>query len=633
MIIATAGHVDHGKTALIKALTGKDTDQLPDEQRRGLTIDLGFAWLDDPQLGPLAFVDVPGHARFIRTMLAGLAGADAALLVVAADDGPMPQTREHLALLNLLGIAHGRVVISKIDRASTDQLEATRQAVAELVQGTAFAGHPTLEVSTLTGEGMDALRQAIQQFAHNADPNDASGPPRFLVDRRFSVTGSGCVVTGTLLKGGMRTGDQLCLTPDARKVRIRGMQQAGQPVNRLQAGQRAALNLAGELDAEHPQRGDWLLDPAMHQLTDRLDISLGLLGGMRLHRGTLQILTGATATSGRVVWLDETAELAQVLLDQPVHVVVGDCVIVREPAANQTLGGGIVIDPLGRQRGRSKPDNLARLAALHGVTSPIEALAIELEHQSEVAISAFALRWQLTDTALATVLNPSPVVRLGDQALHPQRVAQAERAIVTALQQCHAEQPEQRGLTQQVLLNRAALGLSPPTSGLLLKRLVDTQQLRQDGGIFALPDHQPQLADADVALWEQVAAVLSQADLRPPIVGELAERLGTSRDDMLMFMRRMQAWGYLLGVAPNRFYLPQQLDQLAAVAVALCSESEDGGFIAAEYRNRSGIGRNLTIQVLEYLDRAGVTWYRRQRRYLQSAWQRQHAEEAPKTSA
>lgn len=627
MIIATAGHVDHGKTALIKALTGKDTDQLPEEQRRGLTIDLGFAWLHDPQAGPLAFVDVPGHARFIRTMLAGLAGADAALLVVAADEGPMPQTREHLTLLNLLGIARGRIVISKIDRASTEQRAATQQAIAELVPGTAFAKYPPLELSGLTGEGMDTLRLAIQQLGQHAKPVDTSGHPRFLVDRRFSITGSGCVVTGTLLRGQLHTGDQLSLTPDARKVRIRGMQQDGQPVSCLQAGQRAALNLAGELDPEHPQRGDWLLAPSMHQLSDRLDISLRLISDARLHRGTLQILTGATAASGCVVWLDETAGLAQVLLDQPVHTAVGDCVIVREPAANQTLGGGRVIDPLGRQRGRTKPAYLARLAALHEVTSPTEALALELEHQSEVAIPAFALRWQLTETALTNSLSTVSLVRLGDQAVQPQRVAQAEQTIITTLQRSHAEQPEQRGLTLHALLRWAALGLSPPTSGLLLKRMVDKRLLRQEGGIFALPDHQPQLAESDVMFWEQVAAELSQADLRPLIVGELAERLGTSRDDMLAFMRRMQAWGYLLGVAPNRFYLPQQLDQLAAVAVELCSESEDGGFIAAEYRNRSGIGRNLTIQVLEYLDRAGVTWYRRQRRYLQPAWQREHAEQ------
>ncbi|QJD58395.1 selenocysteine-specific translation elongation factor [Pseudomonas sp. gcc21] len=623
MIIATAGHVDHGKTALIKALTGKDTDQLPEEQRRGLTIDLGFAWLHDPQLGPLAFVDVPGHARFIRTMLAGLAGADAALLVVAADEGPMPQTREHLTLLNLLGIASGRVVISKIDRASTDQLKATRQAVAELVQGSALAEHPPLELSSLTGEGMDTLQRAIQQLGQQAQPVDSSGHPRFLVDRRFSVTGTGCVITGTLLRGELHTGDYLSLTPDARKVRIRGMQQDGKAVIHLRAGQRAALNLVGELDTNNPLRGDWLLAPAMHQLTDRLDISLRLLKETRLHRGTLQILTGATAISGRVVWLDEPAGLAQVLLDQPVHAAVGDCVIVREPAANETLGGGRVIEPLGRQRGRSKPEYLARLAALRAVTSPTDALAIELEHQTELAIPAFGLRWHLTETELANSLSKMSVIRLGDQAIQPQRVAQAEQAVMSVLQQSHSEEPEQRGLSLDALLRRAALGMSQPSTGLLLKRMVDKQLLCQEGGIFALPGHQPQLAENDLRVWEQVAAELNQSGLRPPIVGELAERLGTSRDDMLAFMRRMQAWGYVLGVAPNRFYLPQQLDQLAAVAIDLANASEDGGFIAAEYRNKSGIGRNLTIQVLEYLDRAGVTWYRRQRRYLQPAWQRE----------
>lgn len=622
MIIATAGHVDHGKTSLIQALTGKNTDQLAEEQRRGLTIDLGFAWLHDPEAGAIAFVDVPGHARFIRTMLAGLAGADAALLVVAADEGPMPQTLEHLALLDLLGITRGQVVITAIDRANAEQRAATRQAVDKLVQGMPLALRPALEISSLTGEGMDALRLAIQQLAQTSEPADSSEHPRFLVDRRFSVTGSGCVVTGTLLTGELRTDDHLCLTPEARKVRVRGMQQDGQPITRLPAGQRAALNLAGELDAEHPQRGDWLLMSAMHQLTDRLDISLRLLPQAKLHRGTLQILTGATASSGRVVWLDEAAGLAQVLVDQLVHAVVGDSLIVREPAANQTLGGGRVIDPMGRQRGRSKPEHLARLLALKGVSAPDVALGLELQHQREVDIPAFVRRWQLTELALASVLTEVPLVRLGDQAVLPERVAQAEQAIIQVMQQSHAEQPEQRGLAQHALLKRAALGLSPPSSGLLLKRLVEHQQLRQEGGIFALPGHKPQMPVADQVLWQQVADELANAALRPPIVGELAEMLGQSREDMLAFMRRMQAWGYVLGVAPNRFYLPGQLDELAAVAVALCSESEDGGFVAAEYRDRSGIGRNLTIQVLEYLDRAGVTWYRKQRRYLQPAWQR-----------
>ena len=623
MIIATAGHVDHGKTSLIKALTGKHTDQLTEEQRRGLTIDLGFAWLHEPQAGAIAFVDVPGHARFIRTMLAGLAGADAALLVVAADEGPMPQTLEHLDLLDLLGINHVQVVITAIDRASPTQRAATELAIQEQLETRGMASRPIVAISNLTGEGMAELLAAIRQLALSAAPVDASGPPRFLVDRRFTVTGSGCVVTGTLLSGTLHSGDTLALTPDARNVRIRGIQQDGQPIKQLPAGQRAALNLVGELDEQHPQRGDWLLPAAMHQLSARLDISLRLLPQAKLHRGTLQLLAGASVSSGRVVWLDEQAGLAQVLLDQPLHARVGDSIIVREPAANQTLGGGQVIDPVGRQRGRSKPEHLTRLQALRGVTSPSQALDQELQYQPEVDWPAFVRRWQLTDSRLDEVLDDVSLVRLGNQLLLPQRVEQAELRLLQVMQNSHAEHPEQQGLPQQALLKRAAIGLSVPTSGLLIKRLVTQGQLRQAGGIVALPDHQPRMPDEDQALWQQVEPLLAAGGLRPPIVGELAEQLGQSREAMLDYMRRMQAWGYVLGVAPNRFYLPQQLDALAAVAAELCNEAPDSGFVAAQYRDRSGIGRNLTIQVLEYLDRAGVTWSRQQRRYLQPAWQRE----------
>lgn len=625
MIIGTAGHVDHGKTTLIQALTGKNTDQLTEEQRRGLTIDLGFAWRHDPHVGAIAFVDVPGHARFIRTMLAGLAGADAALLVIAADEGPMPQTREHLALLDLLGIAQGLVVLTAIDRASTEQLAATRLTVRELVQDTSLANSPLLDVSAITGQGMDALQAAIGELAQSVPVRSSQGHPRFLVDRRFSVTGSGCVVTGTLLNGELHNDSQLCLTPDASSVRIRGTQRDGQTISELKAGQRAALNLAGDLDADHPQRGDWLLAPAMHQLTDRLDISLRLLPDAKVHRGTLQVLTGATASSGRLVWLDESAGLAQVLLGQSLHAIQGDPVIVREPAANQTLGGGRVIDPFGRQRGRSKPEALARLRALQHIYSPQAALTIELAQQKEVDIAAFTRRWNLKPSELSALIAAEPLIRLGDQVLHPERVAKTENSIIQSLQQAHAEQPEQRGLPQHALLRAAAIGLSPPSSGLLLKRMVSHQQLQQQGGIYALPKHQPQLPTSDLELWEKVATELNTSGLRPPIVGELAEILGHSREAMLAFMQRMQQWGYVLGVAPNRFYLPEQLDELAAVAVELCEQSPDGGFVAAEYRDQSGIGRNLTIQVLEYLDRVGVTWYRKQRRYLQPAWQRRIA--------
>ncbi|MEX1198816.1 MAG: selenocysteine-specific translation elongation factor [Pseudohongiellaceae bacterium] len=631
MIIATAGHVDHGKTTLIRALTGTDTDRLAEEQRRGLTIDLGFAWWHDPQAGAIGFVDVPGHARFIRTMLAGIAGVDAALLVIAADEGPMPQTREHLALLDLLGVSRCIVVMTAMDRASDEQKTVCHAAIDELLQGSRLAGSPVIKVAAPVGAGMADLQAAIRGLAAGIAPRRTHGYPRFLIDRRFTVQGAGCVVTGTLLNGRLaldeQSADELCITPQGRPVRLRAMQVDGQPVNELQAGQRAALNLAGDLDSEHPGRGDWLLAKAVCQTSTRLDIHLRLLPGAETHRGTLQILAGASTSSGRLVWLDEAAGLAQVLPDRPVHAMAGDVIIVREPAANRTLGGGPVLDPMGRQRGRSRPEALARLAALSEVHSASVALPIELTHQYELNLPAFARRWNLRPDELDALMVQSGLIRLSDQGVSAARLAEVEARLLEAVQQAHAVQPEQQGVHQQQLLRSAATGLSMDTGLLLLKRLVADGHLQRHGSIMAVPGHQPVLPAEDRALWQRVRDELASAGLRPPIVGELAQRLGLEREAMLAFMQRMQQWGHVLAVAPNRFYLPERLDDLAAVARELCRESPDGSFSAAEYRDRSGIGRNLTIRVLEYLDRAGVTCYRRQRRFMQPGWQREPGEE------
>ncbi len=624
MIIATAGHVDHGKTTLIRALTGRNTDQLAEEQRRGLTIDLGFAWLQDPEAGAIGFVDVPGHARFIRTMLAGIAGVDAALLVIAADEGPMPQTREHLALLDLLGVSHGIVVMSAIDRASDEQRAACRVAITELLQDSSLAGSAVMEVAAPCGQGITELLAAIRLLAGSLPARSIQGYPRFLIDRSFTVQGAGKVVTGTLLNGRLaltaQQDDELCLTPQARPVRLRGMQIDGKPLQTLQAVQRAALNLVGDIDSEHLLRGEWLLARASCQTSARLDIQLRLLPDARLHRGTLQILTGASASSGRLVWLDEAAGLAQVLLDQPVHAMVGDAVIVREPAARQTLGGGRVLDPVGRQRGRRKPQALARLAGLSAVNSAALALPLELAQQAELSLPAFARRWNLRPEELDTLLDQADLTRFGEQAVSNARVAAAEASVLTWLSQAHKAQPELQGVHQQQLLRKAATGLSMVTGLLLIRRLVLAGRLRRHGSILALPGHQAVLPDHDRALWQQVHKALASAGMRPPIVGDLAKSLGLEREVMLAFMQRMQHWGYVLAIAPNRFYLPERLDDLMAVALALSRESADGSFTAAEYRDRSGIGRNLSIQVLEYLDRAGITRYHQQRRFMQPAY-------------
>jgi selenocysteine-specific elongation factor len=625
MIIATSGHVDHGKTTLIRALTGKNTDQLPEEQHRGMTIDLGFAWLHDPLAGAIGFVDVPGHARFIRTMLAGIAGVDAALLVIAADEGPMPQTQEHLVLLDLLGVNRAIVVISAIDRASPAQISACHAAIQQLLVGSILAGSPVIEVCAPSAEGINNLLTAIRTLASTITLRTTAGHPRFLIDRRFSVPGAGCVVTGTLLSGELSLAEQKNSnlhigTEQALPVRLRAIQIDGQPVSELRAGQRAALNLTGDFNSRHPQRGDWLLAGALLQSSARMDIQLRLLPETRIHRGTLQFLTGASAISGHLVWLDEVAGLAQVLLDQPVHTLVGDCLIVREPSANRTLGAGRVLDPVGGQRGRSKPAAIQRLKALCTASHALAALTVETEHLIEVDVPAFAKRWNLRADELDATLHAACVIQLGDYALSTRQLTRIDACLLESVRQAHQSQPMLPGIHQQELLRTSVPALSRETGLRVLKRLLSCGQLQRRGSIIALPGHTPTLAPEDELLWQRVRDALVPAGLCPPIVGELAEQLGLERESMLSFMQQLRLWGYVLDVAPNRFYLAESLDDLAKVAQVLCRESADGSFSAADYRDRAAIGRNLTIKVLEYLDRAGVTRYVRQRRVMHSAY-------------
>jgi selenocysteine-specific elongation factor len=625
VIIATSGHVDHGKTTLIKALTGKNTDQLPEEQHRGMTIDLGFAWLHDPLAGAIGFVDVPGHARFIRTMLAGIAGVDAALLVIAADEGPMPQTQEHRVLLDLLGVKRAIVVMSAIDRASPAQRRACRAAIQPLLAGSSLAGSPVIEVCATSGEGINTLLSAIRTLASSITRRSTAGHPRFLIDRRFSVSGAGCVVTGTLLSGQLSLAEQkyddLHIGADqAVAVRLRAMQIDGQAVTELRAGQRAALNLAGDFNRRHPQRGDWLLAGGLLHASARMDMQLRLLPDSHIHRGTLQFLTGASAISGHLVWLDESAGLAQVLLDQPVHTLVGDCMIVREPSANRTLGAGRVLDPLGGQRGRRKPAAIQRLKALCTAPHALAALTVETAHLLEVDLPAFARRWNLRADELAATLHDASVIQLGHCGLSTLQLARIDACLLEAVRHAHQSQPMLAGIHQQELLRTSAPGLSAVTGLRVLKRLLSAGQLQRSGSIIALPGHTARLAPDDELLWQRVREALAPAGLCPPIVGELADQLGLQRESMLSFMHSLQQWGYVIKVAPNRFYLTESLDDLAAVAQALCRASPDGSFSAADYRDRASIGRNLTIKVLETLDRAGITRYCRQRRVMRSAY-------------
>ena len=644
MIIATAGHVDHGKTTLVRALTGVDTDHLPEEQARGMTIDLGFAQATLPDGSQLVFIDVPGHERLVRNMLAGVAAIDLALLVVAADDGPMPQTREHLDILALLGVPRLVVALTKTDRVDAARLAAARAEVGALLHGGPHADAPVFALALPQGTGLAPLQAhlaalarqqdevaalALQQHGEAALP--AAGHFRLAIDRSFAVDGAGRVVTGAVLSGQVQVGDAVQLLPQGQALRVRGLQVLGVAVQAAQAGQRCAVNLAGaELKRAAPARGDWLAATDAPPASTQLDVLLHPVPGVTGlpgPRAQLLLHLGAAAVPARLALLAEAAPgqptLARLVLDRPVSAAWGDRFILRDAAAHRTLGGGRVVDAFGPARGRSQPQRLAQLAAL-ATADPATALAaladaapdgVDLAHFAQArhlrADEADALHRQL---GLHRV--PSASGLLGLTASHWQ---QWQARVLQAVDAWHASQPDSLGPDAAAL--RLVMGGGANAQALLhagLAAAVAQGQLVRAGLRHHRPGHQPVLAADDASLLQRVTEQLQPGGLRPPIVGDLALQLGLPLAALLDGLGRLVARGLLVRVAPNRYYLPAAVAQLEAAARALAAASPDGAYDAAAYRDHTGIGRNLTVQVIEFLDRAGITRFDGRRHHLRA---------------
>ncbi len=376
MIVATAGHVDHGKTALVRALTGVDTDRLPEEKKRGLTIDLGFAYhsLDPDHV--LGFVDVPGHERFVRNMLAGVGAVDLALVVVAADDGVMPQTREHTAILDLLGVDVCIAVVSKADKVGAARAAEVGAEIDTLLSTTGMRGAEVHQVSALSGTGMDALAAALRERALRHAARAANGRFRLCIDRAFTLKGAGLVVTGTVHAGTAGAGERLVVTPGGQEARIRGIHAQDRPAECARTGERCALNLAGrDLGPETIGRGDWVVDRTLHAPSDRIDVRLRVLSAETRalrHWTPVHVHLAASHSTARIAVLGAGSIVpgdsgrVQIVLDRPLHALAGDRIVIRDQSATRTMGGGTVIDPFSPRRGRARPARLAWLDAIEG---------------------------------------------------------------------------------------------------------------------------------------------------------------------------------------------------------------------------------------------------------------------------
>jgi selenocysteine-specific elongation factor len=612
MIVTLAGHVDHGKTSLVEALTGVNTDTLAEEQRRGLTIDLGFCYanIDGERIG---FVDVPGHHRFIHNMVAGVAAHQHALLVVAADDGPMPQTLEHLAILKLLGVTHGVAAVTKVDRVDAAQVAATRHAVAAIAESAGLHLSAIVDTSSIEGTGIDTLRREIASAAkaHPTDPVDRAF--RLAIDRTFIIKGVGVVVTGTVHSGTISRGDEVVVAPSGIAARARSLRVSDQPAEHAVAGDRCAVNLSG-VTAEQVGRGDWLIDPSTFAPTYNVVVDLVVLADFPRavrHWLPVHVYLAASHAEGHVALLESTrlgagqSALVELVLAQPLHPKFGDRIVLRDHARERTIGGGSVIDIAPPEKARRSP---ARLAALQALRADDHTQALRaLIDASDVDTDAFRRTRNLTPRALASVvaaINPVERVRQGRSlALSRDRWQTALDALANQISAYHKAAPHSQGLKADQIRRTGIV----PKRWLddALAALVSTGRITETGGQYHDRDHRPALPPDDAALLRRVEALIGGGD-QAPSIGDMAKSLAMPLRAVNAFIAKMTKLGFLVRVGENRALLPRQIDVLCNTAQQLANSKPDG-FSARDFRDSAQVGRNLAVDVLEYFDRCGFT--------------------------
>ncbi|MBB3773351.1 selenocysteine-specific elongation factor [Angulomicrobium tetraedrale] len=626
MIIGTAGHIDHGKTALVGALTGVDTDRLKEEKARGITIDLGFAYLPTPA-GTLGFIDVPGHERLVHTMLAGASGIDFALLVVAADDGVMPQTREHFALLDLLGIRQGLVVLTKADLADEGRRAEVEGQIEALLAGTALEGAAVVPVSVVTGEGIEDLRSRLIAAAQGFSARASEGGFRLAVDRSFTLSGAGTVVTGTVLSGRVRVGDTLKVSPSGLSARVRSIHAQNRKAEEARAGDRCALNLAGEgVTHDAITRGDMVLDPALHAPSERIDASLRVLPGepkplgawfpVRLHHASVEVGARLVPLAGDGVAPGGEGPV-QLVLERPIAAASGDRYVIRDTSSQRTVGGGRFLDLRAPARKRRTPERLAQLDALmetDPAASVARLLAIDPWH---VDLSAFARDHALGEGAagrlaaeLGLVTFSTPGARIG---LSPARWELIRAAILAELTRFHDANPDLPGMGAERLRLALAPRLARPVFTEAVKRLAGEGRLALEGAWVRLAGHEVRLTRQDELLWEMIEPRLGGVErFRPPRVRDLAGLTGVAEPEIRRLMKLLGRMGRVDEVAQDHFFRRATVAQMVAMVRQLAEAAPDRQFAAARFRDRieqddHSVGRKVAIQILEFFDRHGVT--------------------------
>ena len=625
VIVGTAGHIDHGKTTLVRALTGVDADRLPEEKRRGITIDLGFAELDlgDVRVG---FVDVPGHERFVKNMLAGAHGIDLVALVIAADEGVMPQTREHFDICRLLGVPAGLVLLTKADAVDAELLELVRAEAEELVAGSFLEGAPVAAVSARTGQGIEELKAALRDAALAVPRRSSDTVARLPVDRSFTMRGFGAVATGTLVAGEIGEGDELELLPACTRVRVRGLQVHGAAVGKAGAGQRTAVNLGG-VDASGVERGMVLAPVGRLRPTQIVDARVTVLADaarplrtrqrVRVHHGTAEVLA-------RVAALEESGEVApgstglvQLRLESPVVALPGDRFIVRTYSPQQTVAGGEVLDAhAAKHRGRERAAARERLAALEGADRASR-LAFFVESAGERGLprSEAAARTGWRDDVLAAALaegvGRGAVLEAEGVLVASKVFRDLIRAAVEEVEAHHRREPLSRGLARETLRERVFSRAAPELFRAALKAAEGEGALVAERELVRAGGHSLDLAPADAALRDRLESVYREAGLEAPSLEEALARAGgagASREHLRKLLRLLLDSGALVRVREDLLFHREALGRLtAALRDYAAAHAPDRLIDVAAFKELSGVSRKYAIPLLEYFDRERVT--------------------------
>ena len=621
VILGTAGHIDHGKTSLIKAVTGIDTDRLKEERRRGITIELGFAWLELPNGQSVGIVDVPGHEKFVKNMVAGATGIDLVALIIAADEGVMPQTREHLDICRMLGITHGLVVVTKTDMVEEEWLELVIDDLKAFVKGSFLEGAPVVRVSSATGEGINDFVQALQRLCEQVPERSSSGLFRLPIDRVFTMKGFGTVITGSLMSGRIGVGETVMVYPAGIQSKVRGIQIHGQSVQEATAGVRTAINFQG-LDRTAIKRGDMLARPNTLRPSYMVDVAFDFLGfGKRplKNRTKVRLYTGSSETEGYIILLDreevraDEIALAQLRLEAPVSLVKDDRFVIRSYSPVRTIGGGRVLNPIARKHKRFKApviDYLKQLAegdpkrllpeyikdaGLQGISFPELVILVNLPEKE-------------LEEELQGLLSKKTIVQVDREKrvfLHGDLFEDLKKEALRLLTDFHQANPLKPGMIKEVFKSRLPKGLDIRGFNLLIQSLIKSGSVVQEKELVRLAEHKVALKADQEDIRRRIEKAYSEGKLQPPYLRDLTKSIDQGTDHMRELVDHMVEEGVLVKVKEDLYFDRAVIESLKNELVNFLRES--GEITTPQFKEMTGTSRKYMIPIMEYFDDIKVT--------------------------